>query len=86
VPVLCLGEHLVAAAPHLQRVPGFNTGLVSWVWVRFLMSERPDKPVRVVFGEPVSPPKAERVQELHKRYTAALLVLAREHGVALNII
>lgn len=85
MPVLCLGEHLVGAAPHLMGCPGFWRPICNWVLVRLVVSQRPD-PVRVVFGEPVLPQEGEGVAELHGRYTAALLALAKQQGVVLNII
>jgi hypothetical protein len=39
----------------------------------------------VVFGQPVVPREGEELQQLRQRYTAALLALGKEHGVALNI-
>jgi len=52
--------------------------------VHWLDSKRP-KPLKVVFGPPLSPEPGETVDELHGRYVAALLALAKDHGIALTI-
>lgn len=85
VPVLCLGEHLVAAAPDLLGRPEFNVK-VSTAAHRLVISHKPDQPVHVVFGEPVVPADGESIEQVHARYIAALLSLGQQHGVTLNII
>lgn len=88
VPVLCLGEHLVMAAPIFLTLPASVQAscLGQFNWVRrLLIGADRDEAVRVVFGVPLVPQKGEDVMQLHARYTAALLALAEQHGVSLNI-
>lgn len=86
VPVLCLGEHLVEAAPDLRGTPGFYTPFVNWVMTRLLNSNKPRNPVRVVFGEALQPEDSDSVKQLHARYVAALMQLAKQHNVVLNLL
>jgi hypothetical protein len=84
VPVLCLGEHLVGT-DHRVNGKGGDPGPCTWPtfarWVRLLLIACPPEPVHVVFGEPITPRKGESLQQLRGRYDAALLSLARQHGI-----
>jgi len=87
VPVLCLGEQAVAGDPQLSQLPGFNEAVSKWAsWtMRLIQSWRP-VPVHVVFGEAVVAREGEDVEQLHRHYTAALLQLGKQHGVALKLV
>jgi len=43
-------------------------------------------PIKVVFGKPLVPKPNETADELHGRYCAALLSLAKQHDVPLRIV
>lgn len=84
VPVLCLGEHLLATDSHMKHSPTQDPMTGNW-FRRLLFSEKPG-PVKVVFGQPVQPAEGETVQQLHSRYVTALRGLAEQHGVRISII
>eukprot|EP00878_Enallax_costatus_P002787 GHUV01002978.1.p1 GENE.GHUV01002978.1~~GHUV01002978.1.p1 ORF type:complete len:582 (+),score=78.61 GHUV01002978.1:672-2417(+) len=83
VPVLCVGEQNVVIPPRKAGESYRYKGMKWGIWA-FLLAHRP-YPIKVVFGPAMSPAVGESVEELHARYTAALVQLGQEHGMELQV-
>lgn len=84
VPVLCVGEQDVVIPPRKPDEVYKYKGMKWWIWT-FLLAHRP-YPIKVVFGPALSAAVGESVDELHARYTEALLLLGKQHGMELQVV